>query len=193
MIRRLAVLAAVAAFGSVSGTVAAQNPTAALNSPNGEFTFANWLDVNNAAVGNNKVNDNNVVYFIKEKAANGFQSWFLFFDPRATQTVTGLVTFPTAISQLYTTKADIDNSTETYGLTDVVSYESSKLIGLEATDQALFADNELSIDFTASTPGDHMRILTIASSPSIVPEPAALSLLGFGLVGLVGIARRRRA
>lgn len=38
------------------------------------FAFTDWLTVNNVGVGNGKVDDDSVVYFIKEKQVGGRQS-----------------------------------------------------------------------------------------------------------------------
>lgn len=186
MLRSLAVAAAIAL--SVSLPAAASAQTATLP---GGFSFKDWLTVNNAAVGNGKVDDSNVVYFLKEKSVGGFQSWLIFFDPSGTQSVSGSVTFADPISFLYTTKASIDASTAIYGLASV-TYQTSNAIGLETNDAASFVGNTLSFSWHASDPGDHVRVLTRAADPNVVvPEPSTYAMLGLGMLVMAGIARRR--
>ncbi len=43
----------------------------------------------------------------------------------------------------------------------------------------------LTLDWNASNPGDHIRVLTA------VPEPGTYALMAAGLLAVAGIARRR--
>lgn len=177
----------VAALLLTSATVASAQPVASLS---GSYTFVDWLTVNNATVGIGAVDDNARVYFLKEKQIGDFQSWLIFFDPRGTQSVTGTITFGETIAGLFTTSDDINVNTAAYRLTPTVTYGDNALTGLETNDAASFAGNVLSIDFSASDPGDHVRVLT-----NVVPEPStyALMTLGLAAMGIVSRRQRRRA
>lgn len=174
----LAVVLAVAA-----APLGAQ-PTAALPAP---FAFTDWLTVNNATVGIGAVDDNNVVYYLKEKEIGGLQSWLVFFDPSATQTVIGSIFFPSAIQAVFTSTTDVTVTSAAYQLSPTVAYGIDPATGLEARDAATFAGNTLSINWEAADPGDHVRVLT-----TTVPEPATDALLAAGLAVVAAMARRRR-
>jgi PEP-CTERM motif len=177
----------VAALLLTSATVASAQPVASLS---GSYTFVDWLTVNNATVGIGAVDDNARVYYLKEKQIGDFQSWLIFFDPRGTQSVTGTITFAENIAGLFTTSADVNVNSAAYRLTPTVTYGENTLTGLEQIDAASFAGNVLSIDFSASDPGDHVRVLT-----NVVPEPStyALMTLGLAAMGIVSRRQRRRA
>lgn len=180
MIRTLA----VAAMLTMSVGLLEAQPTASL--PIG-FTFVDWTTVNDATVGGGAVDDRDVLYYLKEEQVGDFQSWLIFFDPSGSQSISGTVTFDNPIAFLYTSSADVNVATAAYRLTSGVTYAGNSLTGLESADDASFTGNTLSIDWTASDPGDHVRVLT-----STVPEPSTYALMVAGLCGLFGFSRRRR-
>jgi hypothetical protein len=169
---------------AVSATAASAQPTASLP---GGFAFTDWLTVNNAPVGGGAVDDRDVVYFLKEKEIGGLQSWLIFFDPNGSQSVSGTVTFASSIVSLFTSTTDVTVTSAAYQLTPTVTYATDAATGLEAADAASFARNTLSFDWTASDPGDHVRVLT-----TVVPEPSTYALLATGLAVVVAMSRRRR-
>jgi hypothetical protein len=151
-----------------------------------------WLTVGSSAtVGVGDVNETDAVFFVKEKLVAGFQSWYIFFDPRGTQSVAGTITFAENITALITSTANLQTSQLTYGLDAGITYGYEGATGLEGADDASFVGNTLSIDFTASNPGDHIRVFTAA--PTSVPEPSTLALLSLGVAGVMAAQRRRRS
>ncbi len=179
MFRRLA----LAVLLLSTATVASAQPTASLSTG---YTFRDWLTVNDAAIGNGAVDDNFVVYYLKEKQIGNLQSWLIFFDPNTAQSVTGTITFGESINTLYTSTNDVNVTSVAYRLGAPVTYANNALTGLEAGDAASFAANVLTIDWNASDPGDHVRVLT-----NVVPEPSTYALMAIGLAAM-GIASRRR-
>jgi hypothetical protein len=182
MYRSLAVALALAA----SSTVATAQPTASL--PLG-FTFVDWLTVNNATVGIGAVDDDNTIYYLKEKQIGNLQSWLIFLDPEQSQMAAGTIVFSSPIVSLFTTTTQIVSQTRQYQLTPTVTYGADPRTGLENEDTASFLGNELTFFFGAIDPGDHVRVLT---SVSVVPEPSTYALLATGLAALTAIARRRQ-
>lgn len=178
MLRRLLSLTLSLALA----TPAIAQPVASL--PAG-FTFVDWLTVNNAAVGGGAVDDRDVVYFIKEQQIGALQSWLIFFDPDGTQSVSGTLTFADPVQALYTSTADVTVTSAAYQLTPTVTYATAPATGLEPGDAATFAGNVVTFDFSASDPGDHIRVLTV------VPEPSTWLLLATGVSVLAAFRRRR--
>ncbi|MCC6245056.1 MAG: PEP-CTERM sorting domain-containing protein [Gemmatimonadaceae bacterium] len=179
MFRRLCFAAALL----VSANVVSAQPTATLS---GGYTFVDWLTVNNATVGAGAVDDR-VVYYLQEKQIGDLQSWLIFFDPSGTQSVNGTITFGETINSIYTSSDDVNVNKALYRLTPTVTYAGVALTGLEQDDAASFAGNTLSIDWTASDPGDHIRVLT-----NVVPEPSTYALMALGLAAMGAVSRRTR-
>ena len=117
-------------------------------------------------------------------------SHYIFFDPGPTQRLIGTVTFDAPVLAIIFSTNNLDDSDF---LADTgVTYLNPGLRGLERGDVVTISDTfEISIDFTASTPGDYIRVLT-AFSPGAATEPGTLAVLAAGLLGLGFFMRRRR-
>lgn len=183
----LSLLAALA-----SGTTLAASPTAVDISAG--FSFAEYAG--SESVGRGLVDTPSTVFYIDEKVAGGYKSWYLFFDPGTkAQDVLATIRFDQPIAAVLTTKADLDASNAAYGSNSVV-YGTSRFIGLEACSiQHVFCDmvswapggQDLNLDLDALDPGDHIRVLVA------VPEPAGTLLFAVGLAGLALALRQRRS
>ena len=119
-------------------------------------------------------------------------SHYVFFDP-VQANITGTVNFDSPVLAIIT-------STGTLLASDFlaqtgVNYLNPTARGLEpgqGDSATISGPNQVSVAFTAGSPGDYIRVLT-AFSPGAapVPEPASLAVLA-GLAG-VGALRARRA
>jgi hypothetical protein len=160
---------------------------------NSGYTLATYTGA--AAVNAGNVDIRSTLFAVREQQVGNIQSWYLFFDPSGNQSVQATLDFGGKILDVITTSAGLASSLGTYG-TDVDGdgvfndYSSRAAMGLESGDRVQWAlgGRALAIDWNASDPGDHVRVLV-----QLVPEPAtaALALLGMGL-GIAGATRRRK-
>ncbi|MFT5718413.1 MAG: hypothetical protein ACJAWS_001914 [Oleiphilaceae bacterium] len=118
-------------------------------------------------------------------------SHYVFFDPKKSKTVEGWIQFDGNIIDIIWGRTGLMNTEAQFGL-DSVDYQYPRLVGLEKRDRpgTTNDDNFLYIDdWKASSPGDHVRVITQAVS---VPEPGSFALLALGLAGLAVTRRRNK-
>jgi hypothetical protein len=118
-------------------------------------------------------------------------SHYIFFDPLNTTSQVGTVTFDSDVFGIITSRANLAASD--FLINTGVTYLNPTNRGLEGGDSvAITGLKTITVDWTASNPGDYIRVLT-DFSPGAVPVPAAVWLFGSGLLGLIGLARRKNA
>ena len=184
MKRKLLALAVIAATLAVSNAIAA-SPAASID--------RSWMEYTDTKpVGNNKVQDNATAYWMYEGsgtwAGKAVNSWFVFWDPKNSGSLSGNISFDNTILFLHDDQAEL-MATSAFGKPSVTYDYTNGLVGLERGDKAgtSVTGNILSINWTASNPGDHIRVMTA------VPEPGTYAMFAAGLAALGFVARRRRA
>ena len=116
---------------------------------------------------------------------------YVFFDPISGSQV-GTVTFDSDIFGIMT-------KTNTLAASDFlintgVNYLNPSLRGLESGDKVTITSlRTITVDWTASSPGDYIRVLTDFSPGAVVPVPGAVWLFGGGLLALIAISQRKNA
>lgn len=114
-------------------------------------------------------------------------SHYLIFDPQGTSSIVGTAEFDGDILGVISSR-DMLIESDFLGAVGT-NYLSPNLRGLEAGDIVTITGlRSISVDFTASTPGDYIRVITVG----VIPEPAGLAMLGL-LAAFVGRLRPRHA
>jgi hypothetical protein len=118
-------------------------------------------------------------------------SHYIFFDPAGTASQVGTVGFDSDILGVLSSTTNLAASD--FLINTGVTYLNPVLRGLEAGDSvAITGLREMTVDWTARTPGDYVRVLTEFSPGAVTeaPAPSVLALLAAGLAG-ISLARRR--
>jgi PEP-CTERM motif len=158
-------------------------PTASLSKTFTEYTGA-------GPIGNNGVQDQDNFYWMYESSGNylgqDVHSWWLMWDPKNSASVRGTVSFASSILYMHDDKAELI-ATNGFQKAGVAYTYAANAVGLEAGDKSntSFAGDTLTLRWGASSPGDHIRVMTA------VPEPATYALLFLGLVAIGLFATRR--
>ncbi|MGR8929851.1 MAG: VPLPA-CTERM sorting domain-containing protein [Gammaproteobacteria bacterium] len=163
-----------------------QNPNLYGFDEDQNIPIASPLAVNILADGNGGQSGAGVV-----PAGSTVASHYVFFDPNATTTQIGTVTFDSDIFGVITSTANLEASD--FLVNTGVTYLNPSLRGLEAGDHVtITALRTITVDWSASTPGDYVRVLTDFSPGATVPLPAGFWLFGTGIAGLIGFSKRKK-
>ena len=160
-----------------------------------------------ASVGNNTFQTPNVYAFNEDQnilisstiqvnignnpmAGQTVASHYVFFDPRNITRAIGYVDFDAPIYGIATETPDLLASD--FLANSGVTYLNPGARGLEGNDSVSIDSANpyrMLFDFTASTPGDYVRVFTQESPGAVIPLPAAGWLLLSGLGVLAGVRR----
>ncbi len=200
---RKAALAATTFCILSAGAASASVVSVVINSSS--VPVAGVIGIPGPIVGDNNININSVFAFdeaqnftltsalvidrIAGSIASGrsIDSHFVVFDPVGSVRVSATITFSRAILGLIITTGNLSASNY-LGATTGVTYLNVTETGLELSDRISFSDDFTTLRWTASNPGDHIRVITAA-----VPLPAGGLLLLGALGGLAALRRRKMA
>lgn len=119
-------------------------------------------------------------------------SHYIFFDPAGSTSQKGTVSFDSAIFGIITSTQNLAASDSL--INTGVNYLNPSLRGLEGGDNvAITGLQTITVDWTASSPGDYVRVITDFSPGAVVPVPAAVWFFSSGLMGLIGISRVKKS
>lgn len=117
-------------------------------------------------------------------------SHYVFFDPQTIIRQEGTISFDSDIFGIITTTRNLEASD--FLINTGVNYLTPSSRGIDAGDIVTITGLQtITVDWLAGTPGDYIRVLTDFSPSAAVPIPAAVWLLGSGLVGLFGMSRKK--
>lgn len=126
----------------------------------------------------------------KIKAGTIVSSHYVQWDPDGSGTVLADLIFDSDIFAFITADAKMFASDEALGL-DGLDYSDFTFRGLESEDSTAINGSTVSIDWSATNPGDWTRLITAYSPAAEAPAPAALWLLATGLGGLAALRKRK--
>lgn len=110
-----------------------------------------------------------------------------------TVTLSGTATFDGTILGIIASPGNLNSSDSLLGLSGTTYPFGLDRRGTqigEVGDSITFAGNTLTLTSATSSRPDQLRVITAVST---VPVPAAVWLFGSGLLGLIGMARRKRS
>jgi hypothetical protein len=156
-------------------------------------------------VGNNNFNSPNLFAFDERQAVvltaplavdvggspiatgTAVSSHYVFFDPAQGRSVEGTVDFDGDVLGVITSRGNLLASD--FLAAPGISYLNPAARGLESGDLvSISGPRQIRVDWNASSPGDHIRVLTRP-----VPEPATAAVFGVGLAAAGAWRRVRRA
>lgn len=119
-------------------------------------------------------------------------SHYVYFDPGPSTSILGMVTFDSDIVAVISSTGNLLASD--FLANTGVNYLNPGLRGLEAGDVVIISSDTVLIDFTASDPGDYVRVLTEFSPGAaviggeIIPINSAVLLIAGAQANLVWLA-----
>ncbi len=102
-------------------------------------------------------------------AGETVSSFYVVFDPSTLTTVQATIDFPDTIIGVIVDQQELNDSTFLGNAS--ANYLSPGLLGLESGDTVSILGNQLSIDISANSPGDSVRVILGSASPSLSFNP----------------------
>ncbi len=171
---------------AATGFVASASTAPVLNTISAGDTFAQYTG---SVVGSDDMPSDSL-FWMFEGTVGGFDSYLLMFDPvngSANTNVKATVTFAGTVASMFTSKTTLAGSSiyQKAGVT----YDWKNASGLEPRNTLVASGTSVTLNWTASSPGDYVRVLTVSAVPE--PETYAMLLAGLGIMGTV-IRRKQK-